>query len=78
MQFPVPYSEFNGDESACGIWFQQEGECIDGMQVHDYYNSDLTGDIYHFSTLKVFEDLLNANGWHPHGIPVTVDILHHP
>jgi hypothetical protein len=61
----VPYSDFSGDEdNGNGIWFRQEGEEIDGLQVHDYWNNDLTGRIYHFNTLKVFEDLLVKNGWY--------------
>lgn len=61
----VPYSDFTGDDDGGnGIWFRQEGEEIDGLRVHDCYHSDLTGEIYHFNTLKVFEDLLSKNGWY--------------
>lgn len=61
----VPYSDFSGDDDdGNGIWFRQEGEYIDDMPVHNCYNNDLTGEIYHFNTLKVFEDFLNKNGWY--------------
>lgn len=61
----VPLSDFTeADDGGDGIWFRQEGEEIDGLPVHDCYNNDLSGEIYHFNTLKVFEDLLSKNGWY--------------